>query len=206
MCSSDLAMDKARPNRTNAHERMNKRPVNVPEKGSVMGVVIGGILSRHAFSSGGIGYSLRPVDTVTPMPQSKKKIIQHLKNELYCKLGVSPVHGIGVFAIRSIPKGVNPLKTYVTGKEVDVPKRDIKRLPLGIKNQIKMFCFYDRKKVCVPEIGMNSFHLSVYLNHSKQPNLRFKHDGSLVTLTRIEEGEELFIDYDRSFGEKHQFD
>jgi len=140
------------------------------------------------------------------MPQTKKKIIQHLKKELYCKLGVSPVHGIGVFAIRAIPKGINPLKTYVTGKEVDVPKRDIRRLPRGIKNQIKMFCFYDRKKVCVPEIGMNSFHLSVYLNHSKQPNLRFKHDGSLVTLTRIEEGEELFIDYDRSFGEKHQFD
>ena len=52
----------------------------------------------------------------------------------------------------------------------------------------------------------SDLHLSVYLNHSKQPNLRFKHDGSLVTLTRIEEGEELFIDYDRSFGEKHQFD
>ena len=84
------------------------------------------------------------------MPQTKKKIIQHLKKELYCKLGVSPVHGIGVFAIRAIPKGINPLKTYVTGKEVDVPKRDIKDLPRGIKNQIKMFCFYDRKKVCVP--------------------------------------------------------
>jgi SET domain-containing protein len=47
--------------------------------------------------------------------------------------------------------------------------------------------------------------LAVYLNHSKQPNLRFKKVGVLVTLKAIDQGEELFIDYDISFGEKHYF-
>jgi SET domain-containing protein len=47
--------------------------------------------------------------------------------------------------------------------------------------------------------------LAVYLNHSKKPNLKFKKDGSLISLTDVKEGEELFIDYDISFGEKHYF-
>jgi SET domain-containing protein len=139
------------------------------------------------------------------MPNTKKKIIQHLETEVFCKLGVSPIHGIGVFAIRPIPKGVNPLKSYIRMREIDVPKKDIKHLPKGVRNQIDMFCYYNRKTVSVPANGLNSFDLAVYLNHSKQPNLRFKKVGVLVTLKAIDQGEELFIDYDISFGEKHYF-
>jgi len=47
--------------------------------------------------------------------------------------------------------------------------------------------------------------LAVYLNHSKKPNLRFKKAGVLISLRKIAEAEELFIDYDISFGEKHFF-
>ena len=139
------------------------------------------------------------------MPTTKKKIIQHLEQEVFCKLGISPIHGIGVFAIRAIPKGINPLKSYISNREIDVPKKEIKNLPKGVRNQIDMFCFYDRKKVSIPVNGLNSFDLAVYLNHSKQPNLRFKKNGELQSLKSIAEGEELFIDYDISFGEKHSF-
>ncbi|MFM7697931.1 MAG: SET domain-containing protein-lysine N-methyltransferase [Limnohabitans sp.] len=139
------------------------------------------------------------------MPNTKKKIIKHLQTEVFCKLGVSPIHGIGVFAIRPIPRGINPLKSYIRMREIDIPKRDIKHLPKGVRNQIDMFCYYNRKKVSVPVNGLNSFDLSVYLNHSKQPNLRFKKVGVLETLKAIDQGEELFIDYDISFGEKHYF-
>jgi SET domain-containing protein len=139
------------------------------------------------------------------MPTTKKKIIQHLKQEVFCKLGISPIHGIGVFAIRAIPKGINPLKSYIGNREIDVTKKEIKNLPKGVRNQIDMFCFYDRKKVSIPVNGLNSFDLAVYLNHSKQPNLRFKKNGELQSLKSIAEGEELFIDYDISFGEKHFF-
>jgi SET domain-containing protein len=139
------------------------------------------------------------------MPTTKKKIIQHLEQEVFCKLGISPIHGIGVFAIRAIPKGINPLKSYIGNREIDVTKKEIKNLPKGVRNQIDMFCFYDRKKVSIPVNGLNSFDLAVYLNHSKQPNLRFKKNGELQSLKSIAEGEELFIDYDISFGEKHFF-
>jgi SET domain-containing protein len=68
-----------------------------------------------------------------------------------------------------------------------------------------MFCYYDRRSVSIPVNGLNSFDLAVYLNHSKRPNLRFKKNGTLISLMNIAEGEELFIDYDISFGEKHYF-
>ena len=139
------------------------------------------------------------------MPNTKKKIIQHLETEVFCKLGVSPIHGIGVFAVRPIPKGVNPLRSYIRMREIDVPKKDIKHLPKGVRSQIDMLCYYNRKTVSIPVNGLNSFDLAVYLNHSKQPNLRFKKNGALESLKAIDQGEELFIDYDISFGEKHYF-
>jgi len=74
-----------------------------------------------------------------------------------------------------------------------------------VRQQIDTFCFYDKNKVSVPTMGLNSFDLAVYLNHSKKPNLKFKKAGVLISLKAIGEGEELFIDYDISFGEKHFF-
>ncbi len=139
------------------------------------------------------------------MPTTQKKLLEHLHSEVYCKLGVSPIHGIGVFAVRDIPKGIYPLKSYLRIKEIDISKKLIKDLPKGVRQQIDTFCYYDKKKVSIPTIGLNSFDVAVYLNHSKTPNLRFKKAGVLVSLREIAEGEELFIDYDISFGEKHFF-
>ena len=81
------------------------------------------------------------------MPNSQKKLIEHLNKEVYCKLGVSPVHGIGVFAVRDIPKGIHPLKSYLNIKEVDIDKKLIKDLPKGVRQQIDTFCFYNKKTV-----------------------------------------------------------
>jgi SET domain-containing protein len=139
------------------------------------------------------------------MLNTKKKIIDHQENEVYSRLGVSPIHGIGVFAVRDIPKGANPLKSYVRFKEIDIPKADIKHLPKGVREQIDTFCYYDRKKVSIPRLGLNTFDMAIYLNHSKKPNLRFKKAGVLIALRDVKKGEEMFIDYDISFGEKHKF-
>ena len=139
------------------------------------------------------------------MLNTKKKILQHLNSEVFCRLGVSPIHGIGVFAVRDIPKGAHPLKSYVRIKEIDVSKQEIKKLPRGVRDQIDTFCYYDKKSVSIPTIGLNTFDMAIYLNHSKKPSLRFKKNGTLETLHAVKKGDEMFIDYDISFGEKHYF-
>ena len=52
---------------------------------------------------------------------------------------------------------------------------------------------------------MNAVNLSIYLNHSKTPNLRFNEKDVLEAMRDITRNEELTIDYDISFGEKHYF-
>ena len=124
---------------------------------------------------------------------------------MYCHLGVSAVHGIGVFAIRQIPKGVEPLRSLVRFDDIKFTHKEIKKLPPGVRHEIKMFCYYDDEHVHIPRIGLNAANLSVYLNHSKTPNVKFKKNGELVSLRAIKKGEELLMDYDIEFNAVHVF-
>lgn len=139
------------------------------------------------------------------MTISINDLLQHLNEEVYCKLGVSPVHGIGVFAIRTIEKGCFPLRTLVEHEDIDIEPEEIAKLPLALRELIDKFCYVDAKRVEIPSIGLNTMHISLYLNHAKEPNLAFNAEGELFATRRIRAGEELFIDYDISFGEKHDF-
>ena len=139
------------------------------------------------------------------MTSTKKKLFEHLQTEVFCRLGVSPVHGIGVFAISAIPKGINPLHSLLKFHEIKFTHDEVKKLPAGVRKEMKMFCYYDKKHVLVPEIGLNSMNMAVYLNHSKTPNVKYRKNGQLVTLCDIAKDEELMMDYDDSFGETHVF-
>ena len=136
----------------------------------------------------------------------KEKIMNHLANEVYCRLGVSPVHGIGVFAVRPIPKGTNPLRSLVKQREIAFSHDELKKLPRGVRKQIDMFCYYDKDEVLVSTMGLNTMNFAVYLNHTKNPNVRLNKDGSFEALRDIKTDEELMMDYDHSFGETHYFD
>lgn len=141
------------------------------------------------------------------MLKTKKALVQHLQEEVYCHLGVSKIAGIGVFALRQIPKGVDPLRTWLPSKEISINLDELNKLPTPIRKQIHMFCYVDnkKKKVDIPVYGMNAMNMAVYLNHSIKPSLKFTKVGGLVSLKKINAGEELTIDYDKSFGEKHIF-
>jgi len=140
------------------------------------------------------------------MTDLKKMIMDHLIQDVFCRLGVSPLHGVGVFAIRPIKKGQNPLRSRAAFEEVRFSHDEIKALPRGIRKQIEMFCYYDDDGVLISTMGMNTMDFSIYLNHSKQPNLRIIREGGFEALRRIKIGEELTMDYDHSFGAEHHFD
>ena len=135
----------------------------------------------------------------------KKRLLKHLAEEVYCRLGVSPIHGIGVFAVRAIEKGVDPLRSLVSHKEISFTREELKALPKGVRKQIEMFCYYDDKEVLISTMGLNTMDYAIYINHSKTPNLIMKKSGRFETLTKIRVGDELFMDYDHSFGATHIF-
>ena len=139
------------------------------------------------------------------MTSHKKKLLDHLQNEVFCRLGSSKTHGVGVFAIRAIKKDINPLVSWLDDKEIKFTKAELKHLPLAVRKQIERFCFYDLKQTLIPRIGMNAMNMAIYLNHSKKPNLRLTKVGQFQALRAIKKDEELLIDYDDTCGEKHYF-
>ena len=78
-------------------------------------------------------------------------------------------------------------------------------MPAEVRKEMDMFCYNDKHHILIPAIGLNSMNMSVYLNHSKTPNLKMRKDGTLITLRDIKKDEELMMDYDDSFGEVHTF-
>ena len=110
-----------------------------------------------------------------------------------------------MFAIRDIPKGCKPLKSRLKVQEIKFNYAEVSALPAEVRKEMDMFCYYDKHHILIPAIGLNSMNMSVYLNHSKTPNLKMRKDGTLITLRDIKKDEELMMDYDDSFGEVHTF-
>ena len=140
------------------------------------------------------------------MAVDKARILKHLQTEVYCRLGISPVHGIGVFAIRDIPKGTKPLSSLLKIKEFSFSKKEINKLHASVKKEVRMFCYYDKDEYLVPSIGLNSMNMAFYMNHSKTPNVEFQKNNDIVALRKIKANEELFFDYDLAFDEVHTFE
>jgi len=134
-----------------------------------------------------------------------KKILDHLHHELFCRLGVSSINGVGVFAVRPIPIKVDPLVSSIEDRYFKVSLRELASLPAGVRKLIRTFCENVGKNMLIPKHGLNTVCLSIYLNHSKAPNVKMMKNGSFRTLRPIKKGEELIMDYDKSFGEKHTF-
>jgi hypothetical protein len=134
-----------------------------------------------------------------------RELLLRLREHQYCELRPSPIHGIGVFAIRAVPKGIDPLHSNFKDREIRIPKESVAGLPAGLRRLLKTFCYYDEAEFWIPSSGLNVARLSIYLNHHKQPNLEMLKDGSFRTLRRIARDEELTMDYDLSFEEVHHF-
>jgi SET domain-containing protein len=126
----------------------------------------------------------------------KKRLIKSFDN-VYCRLKPSRYGGVGVFAIRDIPKGTNPFAGCYDGNFIPVSPKEIENQPASIKEMIKDFCPFQDGKYWVIERGLNAIDISFFLNHSKEPNMIAIKDGEEFVAKRdIKAGEELTVDYD----------
>lgn len=123
--------------------------------------------------------------------QRNKKIDEAISmlNDIACiKLAPSSIHGVGVFAIRDIPKGK---KLYMDAipNALDIPYSEFSRLlPEVVDIVLGQF----------PQIVNGSHFLYpatrflTYVNHSEDPNYDAKED---ITLRDIKAGEEITENY-----------
>lgn len=126
----------------------------------------------------------------------KKNIITNLNNT-YCRLKPSKVEGVGVFAVRDIPKNENPFQGIKKQKWYEFKTSDFKNFDDEILKMIDSFFVIEKDgKVLVPEFGLDGMDISFFLNHSKNPNLKTVDEGfNFLTLRKIKKGEELLVSY-----------
>ncbi|MEO8415925.1 MAG: SET domain-containing protein [Ginsengibacter sp.] len=129
---------------------------------------------------------------------TKAALLNELVNHSYVILRPSQVAGIGVFALRPIPKGCRDMfsKPGPDDKWITLTNKEVYNLPAHARTLIENYCLFNANQYYVPEKGFKALDVSLFLNHSDMPNIISIEDGNYFeTLRDISEGEELLIDY-----------
>jgi SET domain-containing protein len=127
---------------------------------------------------------------------NKEALLKELANSTYVMIKPSPLHGIGVFAIRDIPKGTKNIFSKGVGDWIKVSKEEVDALPQHSKDLIENHCLFDEDFYFIPDYGFKLVDLVIYLNHSETPNVISLNDGEEFEAIRdIANGEELLVDY-----------
>lgn len=113
---------------------------------------------------------------------------------VYTRIMPSPIHGIGVFAIRDIPKG-----TYIfagdSSKLVWVDKHDLDGLDAESRKLYDDFCVIKGDKYLCPD-NFNNLNVGWYLNESRENvNVGCDENYDFFALRDVKAGEELTLDY-----------
>jgi len=127
---------------------------------------------------------------------TKEALLKQLHHNTYVMIKPSPLHGIGVFAIRAIPKGTRDLFSQGVGEWIKLTNAEVEALPKHSRDLVENHCLFDEGHYFVPDYGFKLVDLVIYLNHSDTPNVISINDGEFFEATRdIAEGEELLVDY-----------
>ncbi len=134
---------------------------------------------------------------------NKKQFLKSLR-QVYCKLAPTS-HGVGVVALRTIPRGVDPFKNCDPfGDVLEIPEAELDAAdaPEVVKQLVRDFCALQGGSYFVPNFGIDAIDKSYFLNHSDKPNMKTVDDGeTFVTARTIKAGEELTADYRDYHGE-----
>lgn len=123
---------------------------------------------------------------------------------VFCRLGVSTISGVGVFAIRPIPKGINPFPDTKSTQWEKIPISCLGEVHPNIAKMVNDFGTREGENIWIPKDGFNNLGMCYYLNHSEIPNMMAMDDGDyFIAIRDIEEGEELTVDYSSYDEEGH---
>ncbi len=130
---------------------------------------------------------------------SKMLLIEDLRTNIFCRLMPSPIHGIGVFAIRDIPVGCRPFHDYATGDFVEVDAKEIfddPKIPESVKDMVGDFYVEKDGILYLHPDGLNAISIAYFLNDSKTPNMKaVGEECDFEAIRDIKAGEELTSEY-----------
>ena len=143
-------------------------------------------------------------------------LVENILNRVYARIGRSTIGGIGVIAVKPIPKGTEPFQlpdgqSCGVGEYLNLDPKLVSAAEPQVKEIMNdFFAAEPGGNQLVPVQGLNALTLSYYLNHADstsklQPNMVPRSCNCPVmcfySTRRIEAGEELLFDYVGAFGE-----
>lgn len=133
------------------------------------------------------------------LSDARAALLRELSERTYVMLRPSPVAGVGVFAVRDIPKGCRDMLTAHTpdpNTYITLSRAEVEALPSHAQQLIENYCLFDADQYYVPERGFKTLDLVCFLNHDDTPNVASVDDGAFFEALRdIHAGEELLVDY-----------
>jgi len=133
------------------------------------------------------------------MTQTKSDLLAHWQANVYARLRPSKLAGVGVFAIRDMPKGACPF--VMLNEEAQVFKltaKDLKALHPERAAMIRDYYAYDKKRACwLVYSDPNQPPLQYFVNNGgKAANLTWDADlNHYVAARAVKKDEELTSDY-----------
>jgi SET domain-containing protein len=130
----------------------------------------------------------------------KKEIINDLENHIFCRIQRSAIHGVGVFAVKEIPKGTEPLITFNEVDAIPVPESEIMDNPKisdAVKEMVRAFYVIRDGNIYCDDRSFNEINISYFLNHAASPNLdtiERNEETHFIANRDIHVGEELTSD------------
>jgi len=132
------------------------------------------------------------------MPKGKAQVLNFLNNT-YCRLRPSKISagGVGVFAIRDIPKNKKIFLGQINERWYKFNMADLKKLDKEILKMIDDFFVIEPDgSIKIPASGLNGMDMSFYVNNSNKPNAKTSDNGfTFMSLREIKKGEEITVAY-----------
>lgn len=126
----------------------------------------------------------------------KHKILKHLTEDVYVRVGRSKIHGVGLIAVRDIPEGADPFKNLYEPDTIPFTDEELAGLPPAVRDMVDDYFGKEDGLIYIPVTGMNPLDLLHFINHSDTPNVKTINEGwTFCALREIKAGEELFSDY-----------
>lgn len=124
-----------------------------------------------------------------------KEVINHLANNIKTEIAVSPLHGVGVFAIKDIKEGeqVFPIWEGETGIYV-VPNEDLDKIPKPVQYLLHKYFINEECGYKIIRLfnGLNFLYHGFSYCNSAYPNIEnINMDINGIALRDIEAGEEI---------------
>jgi hypothetical protein len=113
---------------------------------------------------------------------------------VHARLGPSPIHGVGVFAIRDIAEG-----TYIFPDDEEelvwISKYEVNRLSTELRRLYDDFAIIRGNLYGCPQ-DFNKMTPTWYFNESSSPNVACDKEYRFYAIRKIKKDEELTVNYD----------